>query len=184
LSLAAGSAHELLFGRPPRSDEAPGTWTRFALDWSHLKAACWIVGGIWLLGTAAVVTSWHPYRVRGLFGGVHEVSPPVALVVITVAALWLFAIGIRNYRHAINVVFTSEGVWTPRWRGGRFLPWVQVVATRLVDHGRGATEIELSYPEGRYRIWAVGFRDPYAVSRFIKKHMGEAATELPSDGEI
>ena len=104
---------------------------------------------------------------------------------VSIGAVSLFVMVARRYQRAVGIVFTNQGLWIPRWQHGWFLPWAQVQDVKLKDYGRGATEIELSYPEGRFRLYAKGFSNPYAVSRFVRTHVGEIlGSALPVEGEL
>jgi hypothetical protein len=174
---------ERLFGRRPMPGEAPGEEKAFPVNWSQLRFACWFVGIAWLGFNGLLMfpraARWLGWRIS------PSANRALLLGLTTAAALGLVVMVVMRYRRAVNVVFTSEGIWTPDKSGGRFIPWTQVVDTQLVSHGRGATDIELSHPDGSYRIWAVGFENPYAVSRFVKARVGEAAGRtLPTEGEL
>ncbi|HEY7112629.1 MAG TPA: hypothetical protein VIA45_06810 [Thermoanaerobaculia bacterium] len=100
-----------------------------------------------------------------------------------VSAFCVFLIGnvIRDYRRAVHVFFTSEGLWTPSLGDGRFLSWAQVTGAAV----RNARDLELRHPGGRYRIYATGFADPYAISDFVRSRVGgSAGAALPVSGPI
>jgi len=160
----------LLFGRQPGPDEAPGKRTEFPINWGWLRFAAGFIPILW------IGLSLYGFLKHGLPAGRRWLLFFIVSAFCAVAA----ASVIRQYRRAVNVVFTSEGIWTPAG-GGRFLPWAQVTNIRL----RNARDLELQHPGGRYRINAVSFSDPYSVSRFIRSHVGESAGEaLPVSGQI
>lgn len=140
----------LVFGSSPAPGTVLGTRIDLPIDWAELRFASLFIGVAWLvLSSYALVpsiTRWVGKRSivvdkRWLF-----------VSLLSIGALSLVSMVVLRYRRAAGVVLTSEGIWTPAWRGGRFLPWAQVVDARLKDYGRGATDIELRYPDGRFGL--------------------------------
>jgi hypothetical protein len=177
------SLRELAFGSPPREGSLSGRRIDVPLNWSELRFAVIFAGIGWLslAGYTLIpgVAAWFgkapiPAERRG----------PILLLV-SGSAVALVTMVVLRYRRAAGVVFTTAGIWTPAWQGGRFVLWEQVLEAKLRDYGRGATDIELSFPDGRFRLYAKAFSDPYAVSRLIRQHVGEEiGAGLPTEGEI
>lgn len=173
----------LVFGSSPAPGEVSGTRIDLPIDWAELRFASLFVGVAWLvLSIYALVpgiTRWVGKR------SIAVERRWLLFSLLSIGALSLVSMVVLRYRRAAGVVLTSEGIWTPAWRGGRFLPWAEVVDARLKDYGRGATDIELRYPDGRFRIYARAFADPYALSRFVRTHVGDGiGATLPTEGEI
>ena len=122
----------LLFGRLPEPEEAPGKRTEFPINWGRLRFGAAFVSILWIgLSLYAFFKPGLPVPRRWLL-----------VLIVTGMALLLMSNVIRQYRRAVHVVFTSEGIWAPTLDGGQFLPWAQVTRTRL----RNARDIELDYP--------------------------------------
>ena len=173
---------DLVFGPPPRPGEVAGARIELPIDWSELRGISWFVAIAWpILSIYALVPSVSRWLGR---------STPLAnrwsvFLFLSIGALSLLAMVVRRYRRAAGVVFTTAGIWMPTWRGGKFVPWEQVGEVTLKNFGKGRTDIELRHPEGRLRIYATAFADPYAVSRLVRAHVGEGvASTLPTEGEI
>src|SRR5262245_28698303 len=173
----------LVFGPTPAPEQTPGVREQFPINWGQLRFAVIFCTALWLVLSAVVL---KPGIARWIGkGSTFFENRWVLLFLVSVGALSMVLMVVRRYQRAVGLVFTTEGIWIPTWRGGGFLPWPQVYDVKLKDYGRGATDIELSHPGGRFRIHAVAFADPYAVSRFVRAHVGEGlGSALPVEGEI
>ncbi len=177
------SLRELAFGSPPRDGSLSGSRIDLPLNWSELRFAVTFVG----IGSLSLAAYALVPAVAAWFGKAPIPAGrrwPILLLV-SGSAVALVAMVVLRYRRAAGVVFTTAGIWTPDWQGGRFVPWEQVLEAKLKDYGRGATDIELSFPDGRFRVYAKAFSNPYAVSRLIRGHVGEEiGAALPTEGEL
>jgi hypothetical protein len=167
-----------LFGPPPGPELLPGSRIDLAVDWGVFRFVVWVAALEWLaLASYALIPGMSVvFGKASLRAGARA---QLFLVATAVAALLIGGI-IYRYRRAVGVIFTSEGMWTPAWTGGRFQPWAELLNASLKD----GKNIDLLYPDGTYRLYAVGFKDPFAVSRLVRQGTADrVGGSLPVTGE-
>jgi hypothetical protein len=160
----------------------PGERVELPIDWRSFRIWAVLIGILWV---ACEVILFAPAVARWL-NLKPIVRPGVAALVVTGTAGFFFIKMAWPYWRSARLVFTTSGIWQPRLgNDGRFLPWSEVTDVKLIDYGRGGSDILLRSNDSRLKINTVAFQNPYALSHLIRNRVKSAgASALPVTGEL
>lgn len=143
----------------------------------------WVValGIVWASISAVLLIpslgSWFANQPMGVRWGHFAVA--------TGAYLLMAGFFVHSYYRTRGTIFTTQGVWVPSLRGGRFIRWSDVEKVEMTGGHMGATHVQLHTRSDRVLLHAAGYGNPYEFNRLLRRLITSGrADHLPTEGEL